>query len=156
MTGVLEEFRAQRRLVQEVHARLTDVGGLLRTLQEEASKLAHADELRALLQEEQTWLTRAEALITEVRTLRDLQIARPGAAWRRWLGAIVFGLAAAAASGAGYVWAAAPYAAQLANLRERVESLDVIVQHMATMTPAERRQFDALMTRSPPEPKSGR
>jgi hypothetical protein len=34
----------------------------------------------------------------------------------------------------------------LASLRQRVELLDFVAQRVITMTPAERRQFDARMT----------
>ena len=50
-----------------------------------------------------------------------------------------------AAGGAGYGWASRPHEAELASLRLRVEMLDAIAERVLTMTPAERRQFDALM-----------
>jgi hypothetical protein len=66
------------------------------------------------------------------------------AVWRRWVIAAVFALISAAA-GAGYSWVSKPYEAELATLRARVELLDMIAQRVIKMTPAERRQFDALM-----------
>ena len=65
--------------------------------------------------------------------------------WRRWVVAVLFALAAAAAFGAGHVWASRPYEAELASLRFRVEVLDSIAARIVTMTPTERRQFDVLM-----------
>ena len=67
------------------------------------------------------------------------------AVWRRWAIAMVFALAAAAAFGGGYVWMSRPHEAELATLRSRVELLDLIALRIITMTPNERRQFDALM-----------
>ena len=67
------------------------------------------------------------------------------AVWRRWAVAVVFALAGAAAFGGGYVWASQPYQGELASLRSRVELLDFVAQRIITMTPNERRQFDALM-----------
>jgi hypothetical protein len=65
--------------------------------------------------------------------------------WHRWVVAAVFALAAAAAFGAGHVWASRPYEAELSSLRFRVEVLDAVGARILTMTPAERRQFDGLM-----------
>jgi hypothetical protein len=65
--------------------------------------------------------------------------------WRRWVVAAIFALAAAAAFGAGHVWASRPYEAEIASLRFRVEALDGVAARILTMTPAERRQFDVLM-----------
>lgn len=65
--------------------------------------------------------------------------------WRRWAVAAVFALAAAAAFGAGHVWASRPYEAELASLRFRVEVLDAVAARILTMTPADRRQFDLVM-----------
>ena len=56
-----------------------------------------------------------------------------------------FALAGAAAAGAGYAWATRPYAAELAELRSRVQLADAIARRTMTMNPAERRQFDTLM-----------
>lgn len=158
MPSALEEFRTQRIAVQEVHAQLADVGGLLRTLRDEVTQFAQDHDLRALLEQERAWLARAEVLVRDVRTVREMEIARPwrAAVWRRSIAAIMFALAAAAACGAGYAWATRPYEAQVVNLRERVAFLDVVAQRVITMTPAERRQFDALMARPRPEPKPGR
>jgi hypothetical protein len=64
---------------------------------------------------------------------------------RRWAVALVFALGSAAAAGASYAWAAKPYAAELEELRSRLAFVEVVEHRFVTMTPAERRQFDALM-----------
>ena len=57
----------------------------------------------------------------------------------------MFAVVTTGAASAGYVWAARPDAAELVDLRARMDRLDVIAERVLTMTPAERRQFDALM-----------
>ena len=47
--------------------------------------------------------------------------------------------------GSSYAWIAKPYAAELETLRPRAELGLLVEQRMNTMTPAERRQLDALM-----------
>jgi hypothetical protein len=93
-------------------------------------------------------------MIADVRALRQDQLRRfwP-AVWRRWAVALAFALASAGAFGAGYVGASRPYEAELASLRTRVELLDVVAQRVIMMTPAERRQFDALMRQTAPAPR---
>ncbi len=59
--------------------------------------------------------------------------------------AVGLALATAVAAGAGYVWAAQPYAAELASLRARVDLGDAVARRVLEMTPAERHQFDVLM-----------
>jgi hypothetical protein len=146
MSGLLELFRAQREEVEKIHARLTQVVELLRAIRSEASVLAHDEPLRKLLQEEQTWLLRTQDLIREVQYFRESEARRFWPAmWRRWVVAAVFALAAVAAFGAGHVWASRPHEAELASLRFRVEVLDSVAARILKMTPAERRQFDALM-----------
>jgi hypothetical protein len=58
---------------------------------------------------------------------------------------LVFALASAAAAGAGYSWWTKPYAAELEILRSRMEFATFVEHRVLTMTPAERRRFDALM-----------
>ena len=74
----------------------------------------------------------------EVRRFRPAVI-------RRWALALVFALASATGAGAGYAWATRPYQAELAALRSRMEFAEFVEHRALTMTPAERRQFDALM-----------
>ena len=146
MSSALKAFRAQRDEAEQIHARLTQVVELLRAIRTEANVLAHDDSLRKLLQEEQAWMVRTKDLVSEVRHFRETEARRfwP-AVWRRWAIAVVFALAAAAAFGAGHVWAIRPYEVELSSLRFRVEILDSIAARILTMTPVERRQFDVLM-----------
>ena len=114
MSSALEAFRAQREEAEQIHARLTQVVELLHAIRSEANVLAHDEALRKLLQEEQTWLARTKDLISEVRHFRETEASRFWPAmWRRWVVAAVFALAAAAAFGAGHVWASRPYEAEL-------------------------------------------
>jgi hypothetical protein len=110
--------------------------------------------LRQVLRDEEHWLESARRTIADVRALRQDELRRfwP-AVWRRWAVALAFALASAGAFGAGYVWASRPYEAELASLRTRVELLDVVAQRVITMTPAERRQFDALMRKTAAAPR---
>jgi hypothetical protein len=146
MASALDTFRAQREAADEINARLTETEVLLRRIQEEVHALAHSEALRTLLKEEQTWLLRAEHAIATMRHHREWEVQRfwP-AVWRRWVVAAVFAILTAAAAGAGYAWAARPDQAEVANLRARIEFLDSVAERVLTMTPAERRQFDALM-----------
>ena len=150
MSSALKAFRAQREEAEQIHARLTQVLELLRAIRSEANVLTHDETLRKLLQEEQTWLVRTTDLISEVRYFRESEIRRFWPAmWRRWAVATLLALAAAAAFGAGYVWASRPYEAELTSLRFRVEVLDAVGARILTMTPAERRQYDTLMRLDP-------
>jgi hypothetical protein len=146
MPNALDAFRAQREAADQVHARLTEVSQLLTEIRRQADAVAGNAELRAVLRDEQHWLREAQALIADVRHFREQEQRRfwPGV-WRRWVLALVFALASAAAAGAGYAWATQPYTAEIMELRDRAGLLDVFVRRMITMTPAERRQFDALM-----------
>jgi hypothetical protein len=148
MSSALDAFRAQREAADEVHARLTEVATLLSRIGEETHALANDQALRKLLQDEQTWLVRAENMIVSIRHHREWEVHRfwP-AVWRRWVAAAAFVMLAAAAAGAGYAWIARPYETELATLRSRIEFLDAVAQRVLMMTPAERRQFDALMKR---------
>ena len=97
------------------------------------------------------WLARAEQTVARLRAFREEEMRRfwPGV-WRRWAIKLVFAVGSAAAFGAGYAWSAHPYEAELTSLRSRVELLDIVAKRVLTMTPIERRQFDALMKRSAP------
>jgi hypothetical protein len=146
MSSALDAFRAQREAAEQIHARLTEVADLLRAIRSEANVIAQDEPLRKLLQEEQTWLLRTQDLIRQVQYFRELETSRFWPAmWRRWAVAALFALAAAAAFGAGHVWASRPYEAELATLRFRAEVMDAVGARILTMTPAERRQFDVLM-----------
>jgi hypothetical protein len=152
MGSALEEFRAQREAVEAVHARLTEVAELLRSLRQTTTELAQDQNLRKLLNEEQTWLLRAEDVMTKARQIREWEANRfwP-AVWRRWAMVLVLALATAIAAGAGYVWAGQPYDEELSNLRGRVDLGDAVARRVLQMTPAEHRQFDVLMKWTEPQ-----
>lgn len=147
MSSALDVFRAQREAVEQVHARLMEVGDLIRKLQSQIDTLAQDRAFRDALKGESHWLERAERMITEVRRLRQQELARfwPGV-WRRWAAATVLSVGTLMSFGAGFAWAGRPYETELASLRQRVELLDFVAQRVLTMTPAERKRFDVLMT----------
>lgn len=146
MSTALDEFRAQREAVDDLRARLEEVVRMIAALTSQADALTRDPALRQLVQTEQTWLAQTERALERVRVFREDEMRRFWPAiWRRWAVALAFALSSAAAFGAGWFWAARPYDAELASLRGRVELLDFVAQRIITMTPAERRQFDALM-----------
>ncbi|HEX4566820.1 MAG TPA: hypothetical protein VH138_09315 [Vicinamibacterales bacterium] len=63
----------------------------------------------------------------------------------RWVVAAMFALASAAAAGAGYAWITKPYAAEIDDLKARMQFAEYVEHRVVEMTPAQRRQFDALM-----------
>ena len=146
MPTALDTFRAQREAADGVYERLTEVSQLLHQLRGQADALAYNDELHAVLQQEQRWLDQAKRTIEEARRWRQQEMQRfwPGV-WRRWVLALVFALASAAAAGAGYAWVTNPYASELATLRSRAEFASFVEHRVLMMTPAERRQFDTLI-----------
>jgi hypothetical protein len=146
MSSALDAFRAQREAADAIHTRLTETAALLRSIKEEIHTLAHNEKLRKLLQDEQASLARAESFVETIRNQREWEVNHfwP-AVWRRWAVAAAFAVLTAAAAGAGYAWVARPYEAELADLRSRVEALDIVARRILTMTPNERRQFDSLM-----------
>src|SRR5260370_38824029 len=135
MSNALDAFSAQRDAADAIHARLEETAALLRSLLAETQALAHSETLRTLLRDEQTWLVRAEPAITPMRHQREWEVHRfwP-AVWRRWVVAVMFAVVTA---GAGYVWAAWPNAAELADLRARVDPVRVIRQRGFTRSPAQ-------------------
>jgi hypothetical protein len=146
MPTALDTFRAQREAADGVYARLTEVSQLLHQLHGQADALARNDELHAVLQREQSWLDQAQRTIEEARRWRQQEMQRfwPGV-WRRWALALVFALASAAAAGAAYAAVTRPWAAQVTALRARMDFAEFVENRVVTMTPGERRQFDALM-----------
>jgi len=146
MANALDTFREQRVAVGHVYAALRETSELIRGLQSQVSALTRIDELKTLLQEEDRWLHEAQRVVAEMRRLRDeeLRQLRP-AVIRPWVLALIFALASAAATGAGYAWWAQPYQAELAALHSRMDFAESVEHRAITMTPAERRQFDALM-----------
>jgi hypothetical protein len=151
MANALDTFREQRAAAGEVHAALKETSELVRGLQGQINALTRIEELRALLDQEDRCLRETERVLGDVRRAHDEQIRRlRPAVVRRWALPLLFAWACAFAAGAGYVWAAHPYQAELAAVRTRLEFADFVERRVITMTAAERRQFDALMkTRNP-------
>jgi hypothetical protein len=154
VSGALDAFRAQREAVDDLRARVEEVSKLIAGLTVQVDAIAKNQTLRDVLNAQRTWLTQTERVLEQVRALREDEMRRfwP-ATWRRWAVALAFALAAAMASGAGYVWAVRTYELELASLRDRIRFLDVVAERVITMTPAERRQFDALMKPRAPQPR---
>ncbi len=146
MGSALDTFRAQQEAAERIHERLSEVAVLLGHVHRQLDLLAHDEDLRAVLQQERAWLESAQRTVAEVRAWREHERLRfwPGLV-RRWAIALVFALASAAVAGAGYGWVTNPHAAELATLRSRAEFADFIEHRIIVMTPAERRQLDALM-----------
>jgi hypothetical protein len=146
MPTAIDVFREQRDAAKQLHGRVQEIAALLAQVRQQVNALALNEDLRKVLREEQEWLTRAQLAVAEVRSFREQDALR---FWsgviRRWAVALVFALASAGAAGAGYSWWTKPYAAELASLRSRAEFATFVEHRVLTMTPAERRQFDALM-----------
>jgi len=146
MENALDTFRAQREAADQVHARLSEVAQLLEKLTRQVDAVAGNADLRAVLRDERDWLYQAQQLLADVRYFREQERLRfwPGV-WRRWVLAVAFALASAAAAAVGYAWWTESLAAELAKLRSRVELADAMEARITTMSPAERRQLDRLM-----------
>jgi hypothetical protein len=150
MSNPIEAFREQRAVAGEVHATLKQVATLLENLKEQTGSLIPLDELRELLQQERAWLQEAQRTLSQVRELRARELRRLRTSLAaQWIAALAFALASAVAVGAGYAWITQPYAVELSELRARRDFAEVIERRFVTMTPAERRQFEALMKWSP-------
>lgn len=151
MTNAIDAFRQQRAAAEEVYAVLKNIANLLGSLKQQTDTLMRIDELRELLEQERAWLHETQRTLTQIRELRagDLRRLRTSRA-AQWTAAIAFALAAAVAAGAGYALVTQPYAAELSELRSRQEFAELIERRFVTMTPVERRQFDALMKWSAP------
>jgi hypothetical protein len=146
MESALDAFRAQREAADQVQEQLVGVSQLLTELRIQVDAVAGNEDLRTVLRDERDWLRHAEQLLADVRYFREQERLRfwPGV-WRRWVLAVAFALASAAAAGAGYASWTEPYIVELEALRERAQLADSIAARMAIMTRAERRQFDVLM-----------
>jgi hypothetical protein len=146
MTNALDVFREQQDAARQVHAELVQVALLMERLRAQVAGIANDRDLREVLREERAWLDTAERTIADVRQWRieELQRYWPGMAYR-WITALAFALLSAVAVGTGYGWIAKPYATELDALRPHAELGQLVEQRMTTMTPAERRQLDALM-----------
>ena len=136
MPNALDTFREQRAAAGEVYAALRETSELVRRLQSQVNALTRIDELRSLLQEEDRWLHDAQRVVAEMRRLRDEEMRRLRPAMlRRWAVALIFALASAAASGAGYAWWTRPYQAEVAALRSRMDFAGYVEHRALTMTP---------------------
>jgi hypothetical protein len=146
MPSALDVFRAQKQAAEEVQTRLREATEALHALRDDLCTLANDRALRQLLHDERAWLVQAQHFISQVEASRRHELHRfwP-AVWKRWAMIVVLILATGLATGAGYVWAARPYEAELASLRARVELGDEVARRVLEMTPAERRQFEVLM-----------
>ena len=146
MANALDMFKAQRKAAEAVHATLTQVAALLASLQQALDQLALDRTLTDTLKAEQAWLSKVQELLEKEQAFRQSQFERfPLSILWRWVLACTFALAAIGAAGAGYVWAARPYTAELTQLRDQAALADLIERRLATMTPAERQQFERLM-----------
>lgn len=146
MPSAIDAFREQREAAEQLHTRAQEISVLLDQVRQQVNALALNEDLRIMLRQEQDWLTRAQQAVSEARSFREQDMLRfwPGVL-RRWTVALIFALASAALAGAAYAWWTKPYATELAALRSRVAFADFIEHRVLTMTPVERRQFDALM-----------
>jgi len=146
MSSAIDVFREQREAADRVHTRLTEISTTLDRVRHQVYALVKDDELRAVLRQEESWLERARLLVHDVRSFREQDALRfwPGVI-RRWIVALTFALASAAAAGASYAWATKPYAAEVEALRARIKFVEFVERRVVMMTPTERRQFDALM-----------
>jgi len=150
MPSAIDVFREQREAAEQLHGQLAEISALLGRLRQQVNALALNEDLRTVLREERDWLSRAQLAVSEVRSFREQDMLRFWAGViRRWAVALVFALASAAAAGAGYAWWTKPYGDELAALRSRIGFVDFVEHRVLTMTPAERRQFDALMKWKP-------
>jgi len=156
MPNAVDMFRAQRDAAEAVQRTLHDTTTSLNALRQEVDRLVGDEHLRGLLRDERALLDRTDAFLHQVRCFREREIAWfwP-AAWRRWLVAVAFALASATAAGAGYTWMSRPDASERARARARRNVADAIIQRIETMTPAERRQLDALMKGATSQKLSG-
>lgn len=152
MANALDTFREQRVAAGQVYAALKETSELLRGLQSQVKALTRIDELKALVQQEDRWLGEAQRLMAEIRRLQEGALGRhQPPVIRRWALALIFALGSAAASGAGYAWVTRPYQTELAAVRSRMDLSEFVEHRVLTMTPAERREFDALMKWNAPQ-----
>lgn len=146
MANAIDMFRAQKAAVDQVHARLTEVAGLVQRLRAQIDAITQDEKLREVINCERDWLARTREALVEVRRFREQEANEfwP-AVWRRWITAIALALASIFAAGAGQAWLTQPHVEELRSLRSRVDVADRIAERMLFMTSAERQQLDRLM-----------
>jgi hypothetical protein len=150
MANALDAFREQRVAAGQVYAVVRETAALISELQTQVKALSAMDELKPLLQQEEHSLREMQRTVADVRRLREEEMRRLRPALvRRWALALIFALISAAAAGAGYALVTRPYEAEVDVLRSRMEFTERVERRALTMTPAERRQFDALMKWTP-------
>jgi hypothetical protein len=139
-------FKQQKAAIEELLESARDLETSIASTRKELDALSRHDALRSLLTEEQHWLARTEEAVQAVRSWREHERRTlwPQLAWR-WVAVVAFALLAAVAAGAGYAWAARPYADEIAYLRSRNTFGDALEKRMVQMTPAERHQLDVLL-----------
>jgi hypothetical protein len=155
MTTALEMFRQQKAALAELQQQARSLDTAIASVRSELTAIANHDGLRTLLVDEQRWLQRTEDAVREVRAWRADEGRHPW--WQfagRWVVAMAFALLASSAAGAGYVWAARPYAEEIDYLRSRESFASALETRMLRMTPAERAQLETLLKLAPP--KAGR
>lgn len=146
MSSALEMFKQQKAAVEELLVIARGLEASLASARGELDALSRHDALRSILTEEQRWLARTEDAVRTVRAWREQERREywPLIAWR-WVVAVAFALLASVAAGGGFFLAARPYADEIAYLRSRNAFADALETRMVRMTPAERRQLDALL-----------
>lgn len=143
MSGALDAFRSQREAVDDLRARVEEIGRMIAAVSAQVDTVARDPALRDVLNAERTWLAQTEQVLEQVRRFREDQMQRfwP-AVWRRWAIAAMLSVVSAFACGAGYRWATTE---EVEDLRARAQIGDLVAQRLAHMTPPERRQFDTLI-----------
>jgi hypothetical protein len=143
--SALDTFRAQQEAVDAIHQRLQDVASLLHRMNTSVEAVAHNADYKQLLAREESWLREAQKTVTEVSAWRAQEARQFWRRLGRWIVAAMFAIASAGAAGAGYAWITEPYAAEINDLKARMDFAEYVERRIVAMTPAQRRQFDALM-----------
>lgn len=143
--SALDTFRAQQEAVEAIHQRLHDVASLLRRINTSIDALGQNADFKHLLTRQESWLREAQRTVEEVSTWRAREARQLWPRIGRWIVAAMFAIASAVAAGAGYAWITKPYAAEINDLKARIEFADYVERRVMSMTASQRRQFDALM-----------
>lgn len=143
--SALDTFRAQQEAVDAIHRGLQDVAVLLHRMNTSVDALANDAKLKELLTREENWLGEAQKTVEEVSAWRAREARQLWPRIGRRIIAVIFAVASAAAAGAGYAWITKPYAAEISDLKARMDFAEYVERRVISMTPVQRRQFDALM-----------
>ncbi len=147
--SALDTFRAQHEAADAIHQRLQDVAALLHRMQTSIDAVVHNADYKQLLTREETWLREAQNTVAEVSAWRAREVHQMWPRIGPSIVAAMFAIAAAAAAGAGYAWVTKPYISEISVLKARTDFAEYVERRVVDMTPAQRRQFDALMRWSP-------